>query len=1490
MSIIDLQGRVLVGVGWQDICTRFHRVHPETCRHCIESDTQLSADLAPGQCRLYRCKNNMWDIATPLLVGDHHVGNLFSGQFFFEDEPVDRELFRSQAQRYGFDEREYLAALDAVPRLGRDAVDTGMTFLTKLARMLSQLSFSNAQLAHSLEERGMLMESLQENRERLNRAQEIAHLGSWELDLSTGVLTWSDEVYRLFGLKPQEFEATYEAFLNAVHPDDRATVDAAYSASVREGRSSYEIEHRIVRSETGEIRWVREKCQHVKDEAGKVILSRGMVLDITSRKRQEQHLQRLNRTLKVLSYSGQALIHATDEAAYLEEVCRIIAGGGYAMTWIGFVEEDENKTVRPVASAGLEEGYLATLDVTWADTERGRGPTGTAVRTGRTQMCRNMLTDPAFAPWREEAIKRGYASSICLPLLDAGKVFGVLTIYETEPDSFAEDDVRLLTELAGDLAFGITSLRLRTANAQAARDLLHSEERFRLLSETAGRLLTTENPQGIVNSLCHDVMKHLDCQVFFNFLVDERAGRLRLNACEGIPEEEVRRIEQLDYGVAVCGCVARDGVRIVSEDIAVTEDPRTDLVRSYGVQAYACHPLIAEGKVLGTLSFGTTTRTRFSEDDLSLMKTVADQVAVAMQRISSQKERQRHLDFHIRLLQMTRDILNVADLQTVLQMVADVSVELTGAKLGAAGHGFINGRLQVQAVSYGSDAPLCQMEGGFSVVKGGVHMDLIGSRESIRLTDEELRTHSDWSGLPQGHVPLRGLLGARLLDADGRANGMIMVSDKMEGDFTEEDEVLLRQVATTASLAIRLIEARDEAQQRAQEAIEAGAALREGAERLRLALEGGRMGRWEWDLQADSSFWDQRMYELLGLDASHPAESRLLLALVDSRDRNALQDALRRAAAGGGDFHTEFRLVRPHGETVWLTLCGKAIVDDSTRGARMFGVLYDITLRKQMEGQLRRLNDELEEEVQAQTEELRDTIDRLQGEAARRIDVEGKLRRHSQLLEGFFQHTITPLAFMDREFNFIRVNQAYAAADGKTPEDFAGKNHFALYPHAENRMIFERVVQTKQTYHAYAKPFTYPDSPRRGTSYWNWQLTPLFDERGEVQFLVLNLEDVTQRQQAFQELERRARVLQQLTLELSQAEDRERRRLAEILHDDLQQHLAAAKFHLGILNGRIKHDPSVRTMSGQLDQILTDAIEKSRSLSHELSPAVLHHSSLGETFEWLARHVQTKHGLTVHVDAEEQIHLKSEAMKTFLYKAAQEILFNIVKHARVREAWLRLKHMRGKLLLTIADRGQGFDPQTLEKTGGFGLLSIRERIELLGGRMKVRSVKGRGSVFVMAMPDGETIGRSATVLGPIASGSATSAIGVADVPGLPGPRLRIVLADDHKVMREGLAALLNEQTDMDVVGHAGNGREAVNLACDLRPDVVIMDVSMPLMGGEEASRQIKLHMPKTRIIALSMFEEVGVAETMRKAGAEKYLLKTAPFGELLTAIRGQALS
>ena len=175
MSIIDLKGRVIVGVGWQEICTKFHRIHPETCSYCLESDTELSSGVSPGEAKLYKCKNNMWDIATPIHVGGKHVGNVFSGQFFFEDEQIDYNLFRSQAACFGFDEADYLAALEKVPRLGREEIKTGMDFFMKFADLISQLSYANIKLARSVSERDTLMASLAATNEALEtRSEQLA--------------------------------------------------------------------------------------------------------------------------------------------------------------------------------------------------------------------------------------------------------------------------------------------------------------------------------------------------------------------------------------------------------------------------------------------------------------------------------------------------------------------------------------------------------------------------------------------------------------------------------------------------------------------------------------------------------------------------------------------------------------------------------------------------------------------------------------------------------------------------------------------------------------------------------------------------------------------------------------------------------------------------------------------------------------------------------------------------------------------------------------------------------------------------------------------------------------------------------------------------------------------------------------------------------------------------------------------------------------------
>ena len=187
-----------------------------------------------------------------------------------------------------------------------------------------------------------------------------------------------------------------------------------------------------------------------------------------------KNYDQLNHTLVALRDSSFAMMHAIDEDFYLDEVCRIIIEDcGHSMVWIGFTDEESKKVV-PVAYSGFEEDYLRTLNITWDDTERGQGPTGTAIRTGKPSICENMLIDPKFKPWREEAIKRGYASSIVLPIFLNDQVIGALTIYSKETNPFSEEEIKLLQELADDISFGLTALRLRIAHTKAKEALQES--------------------------------------------------------------------------------------------------------------------------------------------------------------------------------------------------------------------------------------------------------------------------------------------------------------------------------------------------------------------------------------------------------------------------------------------------------------------------------------------------------------------------------------------------------------------------------------------------------------------------------------------------------------------------------------------------------------------------------------------------------------------------------------------------------------------------------------------------------------------------------------------------------------------------------------------------------------------------------------------------------------------------------------------------------
>lgn len=218
------------------------------------------------------------------------------------------------------------------------------------------------------------------------------------------------------------------------------------------------------------------------------------VRDITERKRAESELVRVNRALQAISKCNEAMIHAKEEYTLLEDICKIIVEvGGYRLAWIGYAENDAQKTVRKIAKTGYDVGYVDNARITWSETKYGRGPTGTAIRTKKPYVARSILTDPRFLPWRTEALKRGYASTLGLPLIADDQAFGALTIYSEKPDAFDTDEIVLLQELVDNLAYGITSLRSQAKREQAERELKEAKAQSEMYLDLMGHDINNMN-------------------------------------------------------------------------------------------------------------------------------------------------------------------------------------------------------------------------------------------------------------------------------------------------------------------------------------------------------------------------------------------------------------------------------------------------------------------------------------------------------------------------------------------------------------------------------------------------------------------------------------------------------------------------------------------------------------------------------------------------------------------------------------------------------------------------------------------------------------------------------------------------------------------------------------------------------------------------------------------------------------------------------------
>jgi len=496
------------------------------------------------------------------------------------------------------------------------------------------------------------------------------------------------------------------------------------------------------------------------------------------------------------------------------------------------------------------------------------------------------------------------------------------------------------------------------------------------------------------------------------------------------------------------------------------------------------------------------------------------------------------------------------------------------------------------------------------------------------------------------------------------------------------------------------------------------------------------IGSWEWDIASKNVRWSDELYRIFSMK---PQEIGItyegFLERVHPDDRDFVRQIMERALVDYKPFSFDHHIIQPGGTVRILHSQGRVIVDETGQPMRMVGTGQDITERKWEEEVLRKAHDELEVRVQERTAELIEISETLKAEITERTQIEESLQRSEERYRTLYEYNPSMYFTLDIEGNILSVNQFGTEQLGYTAEELVGESVLRVFYEDDKKAVLDQLALCLQNPGQVFR-WEFRKTRKDGSVLWVKDAARTVQDVNGYAVVFITCHDITERKKAEESLRETAERLQSLSQRLAEVQEEERRRLVEVLHDNIGQNLTALSINLNIMHSFISPESAAKIEHRLKDslQMVEETTVRIRDIMTALYPPVLNDYGLLATLRWFGEETATRTGLKVIVEGEELTTRLPLEMETALFRITQEAVNNVIKHACANCVRIKFENDSPIVRLTIADDGVGFDPasiSTISMRQSWGLLIMHGRADAMGGRLHVNSAPGRGTKVII---------------------------------------------------------------------------------------------------------------------------------------------------------------